>query len=272
MTRVTLGIVGPEGASTTDLYLEGCEDPTPVSGQHACSDDAKSVGVMVDDSSSYAIEPTPSVPPASDLQTETLYVSLAGSYSDGLASGLLNASTATTVCVATVVIADETHIPSVTLVGVEEVRDPPFVDESAATSDPDTIVVKNTSYDADGDSVLEGDNCVLVANLDQNNDGDFRDMTADMDEDGDACECGDGNGTGSVWESGAEAVADASDVPMVRDYLASIQDDTNIRLKCSAVDTTTCNMADVVAWHRALDAGVSVGDGTCEAIAGANPE
>jgi len=157
-------------------------------------------------------------------------------------------------------------------VGVEEVRDPPFVDESAATSDPDTIVVKNTSYDADGDSVLEGDNCVLVANTDQKNDGDFRDRTADMDDDGDACECGDGNGTGSVWESGAEALAADSDVPMVRDYLASIQDDTNIRLKCSAVDTTTCNMADVVAWYRALDSGVSVGGGTCEAIAGADPE
>ena len=273
MTRMTLGIVGPEGASSSnDLYLEGCQDSTPVGGVHTCSDDATSVGLMVDDANSWALEPSAAVAPASDLQTETLYVSLAGSYSDGLTSDLLNASTAKTVCVATVVIADETHVPSVTLVGVEEVEDPPFVDEFAATSNPDTIVVQNTSYDADGDSVLEGDNCVLVANVDQTNDGDFRSMMADTDEDGDACECGDGNGTGSVWESGFEAATADSDLPFVRDYLASIENDTNIRLKCSAVDTTTCNMADVVAWYNALDAGVSVGDGTCEAVAGAEPE
>lgn len=273
MTRVTLGIVGPEGASSsTDLYLEGCEDPTPIGGVHTCSDDAKGVGLMVDDINSRALEPSATVDPASALQTETLYVSLAGSYSDGLTSDLLNASTATTVCVATVVIADETHIPSVTLLGVEEVEDPPFVDEFSATNNPDTIVVQNTSYDADGDSVLEGDNCVLVANVDQTNDGDFQSMMADTDEDGDACECGDGNGTGSVWESGVETAIATSDLPVVRDYLASIENDTNIRLKCSAVDTTTCNMADVVAWYNALDAGVSVGDGTCEAVAGAEPE
>jgi len=273
MTRVTLGIVGPVGASGTDLYLDGCVDPTPVGVEHTCSDDTTTgVGTMVDDTNSYAVEPRTSVPVASDLQIETLYVSLAGSYSDGLTSGLLNASTAKTVCLATVVIADETHIPSITLLGVEDVVNPPFVDESAATSNPDTIVVKNTSYDADGDSVLEGDNCVLVANVDQNNNGDFRDLTADLDNDGDACECGDGNGTGSVWESEAEGAAANSDVPMVQDYLASIQNDTNIRLKCSAVDTTTCNMADVVAWYLALASGVSVGDGTCEAVAGADPE
>ena len=76
MTRVTLGIVGPEGASGTDLYLDGCVDTTPVGLQHACSDDANPVNDnMVNDAGSYAIEPTMSVMPPSDLQTETLYVS-----------------------------------------------------------------------------------------------------------------------------------------------------------------------------------------------------
>ncbi|MGB0621822.1 MAG: hypothetical protein ACPGVZ_20340 [Myxococcota bacterium] len=281
MTRITLGIVGPEGSSSSaDLYLEGCEDPTPVTTTlgvvHTCSDDTTDVNkTLVDDINSFALEPSTSVPATSDLQTETLYASLAGGWNgDPLASGLLNASTAQTVCLATVVIADETHIPSVTLLGVEEVVDPdaPFLDEFEGTSNPDTIVVRNTSYDADGDSVLEGDNCVLVANVDQTNEGDFRSAVADLDQDGDACECGDGNGTGSVWESGSESAEADSDLPAVRDYLASIENDTNIRLKCSAVDTTTCNMADVVAWYRALDSGVSVGDGTCEAVAGADPE
>ena len=280
MTRVTLGIVGPEGSSSSaDLYLEGCEDPTPVTTPvgvvHTCSDDATKViqNDLVDDANSLVVEPSTSVSPTSDLQTETLYASLAGGYDgDPLASGLLNASTAQTVCLATGVIADETHIPSVTLLGAEEVMDPPFLDEFEATSNPDTIVVRNTSYDADGDSVLEGDNCVLVANVDQTNAGDFQSLVADLDQDGDACECGDGNGTGSVWESGYESAIALSDLPVVRDYLASIENDTNIRLKCSAVDTTTCNMADVVAWYRALDSGASVGDGTCEAVAGADPE
>ena len=280
MTRVTLGIVGPEGSSSSaDLYLEGCEDPTPVTTPvgvvHTCSDDATKVNQndLVDDANSLVVEPSTSVSPTSDLQTETLYASLAGGWNgDPLASGLLNASTAKTVCLATVVIADETHIPSITLLGAEEVEDPPFLDEFETTSNPDTIVVRNTSYDADGDSVLEGDNCVLVANVDQTNAGDFQSLVADLDQDGDACECGDGNGTGSVWESGYESAIAASDLPVVRDYLASIENDTNIRLKCSAVDTTTCNMADVVAWYRALDSGASVGDGTCEAVAGADPE
>ncbi len=274
MARVTVGIEGPEGASDpADMYVQGCTDAAALGGLVSCSTDPAAVGPTVDDAASYAFGPLApgSLPLEGALAGSTLYLSLNGSYSDAFASGLLNASTSLTTCVATVVIADTAHVPSLTLVGVEDLTSPdePLLSEYGVVSDPDAAVVRNTSYDTDGDAILEGDNCVLVANSDQSNSGGFKSSLSDFDPDGDACECGDGNSTGAVWESGIELSAD---VEGIRSYLASLNSDTSVRLKCSAVDTTACNMADVVAWYRGLDSGVPVGDGACEAVLGAEPE
>jgi len=274
MTRVTVGIEGPVGASgTADMVLVGCEDPGPVGGWMDCQKDAVEVGSTVDEAGSFAFGPEAAGSPSlfGSLQDSTLYVSLSGSYSDSFSTGLLNASTTSSTCLATITIADPGHVPSLTLVGIEDLTSPvaPLLDEFAAESEPDAVVIRNTSYDADGDAILEGDNCVLVANVDQLNSGGFQSSLSDVDLDGDACECGDGNATGAVWQSGVEGTAD---VASIRSYLASLSSDIATRLKCSAVDTTTCNMADVVAWYTGLNLGGAVGDGTCEAVSGAEPE
>ena len=281
MHRISFALQGPAGSSlSTDIGLVGCTGlPDSVTGRRAC--DKAQVYEDVDNVASWAFGPFTAGDAAisgTDIEPETLYVLLEG---DGPPytgpHGLLNLTTAASTCVATIAVGEPGLEPEVIFAGIDTVTYPaePFVDEFGSSVDGTTEVSWNTSgdtgYDADGDGHLDGDdNCEIVSN-DQTNTGGFRSSGDPASQlDGDACECGDGNHSGVVWEDGSEA--GTSDIQSIRAYLAQIANDTSTRIKCSAIGTTTCNMADVLAWDRSLATGIADGDGACEAISGAPPE
>jgi hypothetical protein len=283
MHRISFALQGPAGSSlSTDIGLVGCTGlPDSVTGQRAC--DSAQVYEDVDAGASWAFGPfTAGATEISgtDIEPETLYVLLQGdgpNYFGGTA-GLLNTTTVASTCVATITVGDAGVAPVVIFAGIDTVTAPdePFVDDDGNSVDGTTGVSWTTSgdtgYDADGDGYLDGnDNCEIVSN-DQTNSGGFRAEGAAVDIDGDACECGDGNDTGIVWENGVETLVSTSDVQSIREYLAQISNDTSTRIKCSAIGTTTCNMADAFAWYQYLDNNIADGDGLCEAISGAPPE
>jgi len=280
MHRISFALQGPTGSSlSTDIGLVGCTGLPDSLGQRACS--SADVYEDVDASASWAFGPFTSGDAAiygTDIEPETLYVLLQGDGpSDSGLYGLLNVTTAASTCVATIAVGEPGLEPEVIFAGIDTVTAPaePFVDEFGSSVDGTTAVSWNTSgdtgYDADGDGYLDGDdNCEIVSN-NQTNTGGFRSSGDPASQlDGDACECGDGNHSGIVWEDGSEA--GTSDIQSIREYLAQLANDTSTRIKCSAIGTTTCNMADVLAWNRSLSTGIADGDGACEAISGAPPE
>ena len=280
MHRISFALQGPTGSSlSTDIGLVGCTGPPDGTGQRAC--DSAQVYEDVDAGASWTFGPFTAGHAAisgTDIAPETLYVLLQG---DGPPDtglyGLLNVTTAASTCIATIAVGVAGVEPEVIFTGIDTATHPaePFVDELGSSVDGTTAVSWNTSgdtgYDADGDGYLDGDdNCEIVSN-NQTNTGGFRSAGDPASQlDGDACECGDGNHSGIVWEDGSEA--GTSDIQSIREYLAQLANDTSTRIKCSAIGTTTCNMADVLAWNRSLAAGIADGDGACEAISGAPPE
>ena len=282
MHRISFALQGPTGSSlSTDIGLVGCTGlPDSVTGQRACV--SAQVYEDVDAGASWAFGPFTAADVASygaDIEPETLYVLLQGDGPNdfGGTAGLLNTTTVASTCVATITVGDAGVAPVVIFAGIDTVTAPdePFVDDDGNSVDGTTGVSWTTSgdtgYDADGDGYLDGDdNCEIVSN-DQTNTGGFRSSGDPASQlDGDACECGDGNHSGVVWEDGSED--GTSDIQSIRAYLAQIANDTSTRIKCSAIGTTTCNMADVLAWDRFLADGIADGDGACEAISGAPPE
>ena len=282
MHRISFALQGPEGATdSTDIGLVGCTGSPDTTGRRACNQG--DLYSDVDATASWAFGPYNAVDSLTFgtfgmyVEPETLYVLLQGKGpNDFGTAGLLNTTTVASTCVATITVGDAGVAPVVIFTGIDTVTAPdePFVDDGGNSVDGTTGVSWTTSgdtgYDADGDGYLDGnDNCEIVSN-DQTNSGGFRAEGAAVDLDGDACECGDGNDTGIVWEDGSEA--GTSDIQSIRAYLAQIANDTSTRIKCSAIGTTTCNMADVLAWNRSLSTGIADGDGACEAISGAPPE
>ncbi|MAG30661.1 MAG: hypothetical protein CL908_07210 [Deltaproteobacteria bacterium] len=280
MHRISFGLLGPSVAD--GISLEGCATTLDGSGFWECNEGDVHYNVDADNSWAYGPfeEGADELNDIPELQARTLYVLLQGWDDDDgdLPYGLLNFSEAVTTCIATINI-DEAYAgtqPEVVFTGVEELTAPddPFVDEDGdevdGASEVSWSVSVDTGYDADGDGELDdSDNCEIVSNADQANSGGFQNDIDNDDLDGDACECGDGNETGEVWESGMEAPAD---IDSIRNYLAQISSDSTTRMKCSAIGTTTCNMADVSAWYQALTDESAIGDGACEAVSGAPPE
>ncbi|MCP4905602.1 MAG: hypothetical protein GY910_11535 [bacterium] len=283
MHRISFGLLGPpESDGAEDISLEGCTTGPDSSGFWECEEDGVHFNVDAENSWAYGpfAEGADELADIPELQAGALYVLLQGWDDDDgeLSYGLLNFGNTAPTCIATINI-DEAYAgtePEVVYTGVEDLTAPdePFVDENGDGVNGAMQVGWSTSidtgYDADGDGELDdSDNCEIVSNADQANSGGFQNDIDNDDLDGDACECGDGNDTGEVWETGMEATAD---VDSIRNYLAQVSSDATTRMKCSAIGTTTCNMADVSAWHQALTDDSAIGDGACEAVSGAPPE
>jgi hypothetical protein len=284
MHRISFALQGPTGATDSNaIGLVGCTGTPDTTGRRACNQG--DLYSDVDATASWAFGPYNAADSSTFgtfgmyVEPETLYVLLQGKGpNDSGTAGLLNTTTVASTCVATITVGDAGVAPVVIFAGIDTVTAPdePFVDEGGNSVDGTTGVSWTTSgdtgYDADGDGYLDGnDNCEIVSN-DQTNSGGFRAEGAAVDIDGDACECGDGNDTGIVWENGVETLVSTSDVQSIREYLAQISNDTSTRIKCSAIGTTTCNMADAFAWYQYLDNDNADGDGLCEATSGAPPE
>ncbi|MBK7950944.1 MAG: thrombospondin type 3 repeat-containing protein [Deltaproteobacteria bacterium] len=118
-------------------------------------------------------------------------------------------------------------------------------------------IVFNSGDDLDGDGFTDPvDNCPFTANADQSDDGGFA-STAPNGH-GNACECGDANGSGRVQpastpEFGKGGIPLVPDLQLIREHLVGMHaDDPSIEKLCSVNGDTACDAADAVVLDRAL--------------------
>jgi hypothetical protein len=133
----------------------------------------------------------------------------------------------------------------------------------------------NDPEDTDGDGHLDvSDNCPYESNPDQENTGDLLrdyldplDPLDPLDADGDACECGDGDATGSIFPAPEEA-----DLAELRAHLVGLATlDAGIAKRCSVVDGPACDLRDAAVLERAL-ADPPLGPGLVPACRAALPD
>ncbi|MCS5638661.1 MAG: hypothetical protein NZ990_19305 [Myxococcota bacterium] len=99
----------------------------------------------------------------------------------------------------------------------------------------------------------EDDNCVYKANLDQSDLGGF--MTAVKDGVGDACQCGEGDGSGQIWE---DDVVLGFDQANMLEYLRGGTPMNFAEDRCSLGGNSTCTIYDAALLDQGLNATGSV--------------
>ncbi len=263
MKRVSVG-VHVEDSTINDIRVIGCDTPDVGEFKRECT---STVGPHVDFSKSFTQGPFPS--DMAPLGADTLYIALEGS-TPTFDGPTLNPSPTAETCVATIEIdippGAEGVQPTLVNAGVDTL---PFDDgeaegylRSTLSPTPDPISLfevylangLDVGEDYDNDGHLDSaDNCVFRANDLQNN-GDFMSATPNFDDDGDACECSDTNGTGAIFdESTPDPVTGApSDLAKMRDYLAGRDLSENIAQTCSVAGSPECDIQDAVVLQRAL--------------------
>lgn len=280
MHRVTMGLLGPDGATSTSLKLQGC-DVTPAGNldERTCSDanGDGDIGPFVDEALAFTLGPAAQT--TTTILPETLYTPLEGAAPGPGGTHVLNEILFREACLGVVTNG------SPALLGAPPIpvrdrfdylesnlfHDSPssayqtidMAQEANLSGDAvyETLLF-NENNDIDLDGVVDSlDNCPFVANADQLDSGGFNGAPG-PDGRGDACECGDANGTGSV-EADELPV---SDLQLLREYLVGMHPSSEeLAAICSVSGDTTCDSADLVVLERALRLpGVGI-EARCEA-------
>ena len=278
MHRVAVAVRPPPGTLPSELRLEGC-DPTPNgAGVRVCALDGASVGPNVDESVSFTLGPLAS-PPAG-LLPDALYVVLEGSV-PAPGAFTLNPYTFQKQCLGVIALDAPPGTPGVppilsdeglTLLPYHDALQDPYQTSSALLTplSLDAVLLANDwndPEDYDGDGELDvSDNCDYEPNPLQENSGGLLSTEPGADEYGDACECGDGDGTGSIFPAPAE-----QDVDELRKHLVGGPTlDPEIAKRCSVVDGPECNLRDAAVLERVL-AGLPVTPALAPVCDGALP-
>jgi len=117
--------------------------------------------------------------------------------------------------------------------------------------------------DADGDAIAdEPDNCTFRSNPLQHNQGGLNAISPPdvLDQSGDACECGEAEGDGTMLVGG-------SDVAKVQGYLIGSETAPAIGDRCSVDGDAECTLLDAITLKAAIEGGSLVG-GSCAAANG----
>jgi len=265
MHRISVGLRVP-GATTADIRVEGCDTTPDGSGVRDCTG---TVGATVDEANSFTMGPFAA--PTAPVVNDTLYVVVEGSAAAPGAT-TLNPTQFQEWCVATIEVDAP---PGVAGIPPEFVTDGlallPYSDAttdawqtSSTLLDPLTLEQValdngfNQGDDLDGDGVLDAaDNCPFTANADLSNNGDFQLAGTDLDEEGDACECADANGSGAVFDSGTPDPSGnplTPDLDLIRQHLVGSNTDPAVAAVCSVYEGPECDTKDAVVLQRALNA------------------
>jgi len=121
-----------------------------------------------------------------------------------------------------------------------------------------SVVVASTIPD-DFDEDLrrdEDDNCVYSSNVDQLDQGGLKSSTPD--DVGDACQCGEGEGTGQIMTTGA-------DLTNMLDYLRGGAPAGFDVARCSVANPSTCTIHDAAVLANALVSPTTTLDNVCNA-------
>jgi len=265
--RITFGILGLPG----DYQLLGC---TPGSGTMAQCSDTNELGPSVDWEHSYTGHTGD--PDLSDGAPNTMYVTLQGNLppQNGAYDTLIHITeTPSRVTLGTLETlgGDAGLVPSVTLNKAAAIASPddPFVTSDLSGQSLSTVGFLGTpagSDDTDGDDIADDtDNCIYAQNglgqLDPQADhGRLNSVVPDGQ--GDACQCGEGDGDGQILQSDLDALrmvlardreqedpqqSDADKAALAR---CSVSADTP---EGEEPDAAACNIKDLVVLKKALD-------------------
>ena len=102
--------------------------------------------------------------------------------------------------------------------------------------------IPGADFDDDGRHD-DGDNCQYTANPDQANRGALQ--TLEPDDYGDACQCGESDGTGAIYYP--------EDPDRLQEVLAGLVTDPQAWDRCSVAEGPDCNILDVVVVRRQLE-------------------
>ncbi|MEZ4334130.1 MAG: thrombospondin type 3 repeat-containing protein [Myxococcota bacterium] len=272
MHRVTLGLLGPVDATYASLFLDDCLIGPSGSGRRDCGGEIGTAPDWVDESVSFTQGPL--VASAPDLLADTLYTPLDGG-APGIGGGdVLNPYLGLDACIGIVTNDEPPATPGAPPILVRDgFFDLAYHDAGTLGPEPyqtaegvlqaldgarvyETIVF-NSGDDLDGDGFTDPvDNCPFTANPDQADDGGF--LSTAPNGVGNACECGDANGSGRVVpasqpETGAGGTPLVPDLQLIREYLVGMHpDDPAIPLRCSLAGDTACDTVDAVVLERAL--------------------
>lgn len=273
MHRITLGLLGPVDADYDSLFLDDCLVGPNASGTRTCDGEIGVDPDGVDESVSFTRGPLTAS--ASPLLAATLYTPLDGATAGTGGVDVLNPYIGSDACIGVVT----NDAPPATL-GAPPI---PIRDGFSALAYHDAgivgaqpyqtaigvaiegldgaavyeTIVFNSGDDLDGDGVTDPvDNCPFAANAGQRDDGGF--ATTVSNSIGNACECGDANGSGRIFaattpETGSNGTPLVPDLQRIREYLVGMHaTDPDLPALCSVAGDTDCDAADAVVLDRAL--------------------
>lgn len=270
MHRITLGLLGPVAADYPTLFLDDCLDGPTVNGRRNCLGEVGIDPEWVDESVTFTQGPLAASP--GDLLSETLYTPIEGGAPGTSGVNVLNPYLNRDACVGIVTngsppatlgappilvrdgFFDLAYHDAASPMGPQPYQTAEAVVEALDGAAVYETIVFNSGDDLDGDGFTDPvDNCPFTANADQSDDGGFASTTPNGH--GNACECGDANGSGQVQpaENGAGGAPLVPDLQLIREYLVGMHaDDPKIGKLCSVYGDTACDAADVVVLDRAL--------------------
>ena len=124
---------------------------------------------------------------------------------------------------------------------------------------PSSTVLKKKHCDLDPQAEMrrdEDDNCVYTSNVAQLDQGGLK--TSASDDIGDACQCGEGEGTGQIMTTGA-------DLTNMLDYLRGGAPAGFDVARCSVANPSTCTIHDAAVLANALVSPTTTLDNVCNA-------
>jgi hypothetical protein len=242
--QVAFGLVGPADVSESEMRWVGCD--TPDGDLRRCEAHSK-LGPYVDPNDSFTLGPDPN-PPA-PRSSDTLYVVLKGNLEAGFPNKTLNVPGLQQVELGMVEFSSADHAAPDWLAG--RVLGVPEVSEEFLKTDLSSVPIAEVSqrsvnipgadFDDDGRHD-DGDNCQYTWNPDQENRGALQ--TLEPDKYGDACQCGESDGTGAIY---------AADPDRLQEVLAGLVTDPQAWERCSVAEGPDCNILDVVVIRRQLE-------------------
>jgi cysteine-rich repeat protein len=243
--QVAFGMVGPVGVTWDKMRWLGC-NTTPVGDLKRLCQSDPALGAHVDPDGSFTMGPDPSPAPSS-RSPHTLYVVLKGNLEvSGFTNKALNVPGPQQVELGVVELdsGDPPDWLAGRVLGVPEVTDEFLKTDlvPVAITEVSQRSVGNPGADFDGDGRQDdGDNCQYMANPNQENNGALN--TNDPDDYGDACQCGECDGTGAIYPEDPDGL---------QEVLAGLVTDPEALQRCSVAGDPECDILDVVVIRRAL--------------------
>jgi hypothetical protein len=269
--RATFGLLGADAVDAGGFYLGGCQQGPNLEGEWDCTEQVGADSEMVNELVTFTRGPLD----ADDglALADTLYAPLEGGYENTGGVEVLNPFSGWETCIGEVTndaiqaTAGAPPIPirngfsTLNYHDVGQLGPQPYqTADSQLEVPPDAVherILFNDGDDIDSDGITDSsDNCPFFNSSDLSDRGGLGDTQPNGI--GDACECGDANGSGAVVDGSVTEYDDEgsplpSDLQMIREYLVGMRPgEPHIPAICSVTGGADCDTADAVVLQRFL--------------------